>query len=285
MVALPLDHPDRKVRVTNENGRRVVTWNGERGLPGRTEGKGGCDFRRCKETEVAYMFNVLEACGVEAIAFAKARSGDVESQRVFTGRFAAAALARFGFSDDGDGPVFVVAATPVRGEWDLARLCAVAAADVTGGSVCDDLELVAGVKAPPRTVDRHHRGAFLHNSSKLKDGASLAAFAGRRLVAVAATLQSGATLDSAVAVLRRELGDQEPEVDRLALVRLVGIRYPRSCSGELAGDVQDARAPASDTKRATCRASRAAQRRERLIMREGSFTQLSLHHPAPFDDS
>ncbi|KAH8059496.1 hypothetical protein JL721_9229 [Aureococcus anophagefferens] len=92
MAALPLDHPNRKVRVTNENGRRVVTWNGERGLPGRTEGNGGCDFRRCSETEVAYLFNVLEARGVEAIAFAKARSGDAESQRVFTDRFAAAAF-------------------------------------------------------------------------------------------------------------------------------------------------------------------------------------------------
>mgnify|MGYP003309130422 CR=1 FL=1 len=55
MAALPLDHPGRKVRVTNENGRRVVTWNGAGELPGRTEGKGGCDFRRCKETEVAYL--------------------------------------------------------------------------------------------------------------------------------------------------------------------------------------------------------------------------------------
>ena len=245
-AATGLDDPDRRVPAwQDETGAWHVTWGANKGRSAdrkRAESNAPLTLRTSTALQLRYGANVLQRRGLEGVAWVRAKQGDPASLAWVADLACKFAVAEYGDGSDGPGPVFAAAPTPAAGEFDVARHVVERVAAATRGSVFSGLGLRPGATAPSWKATSAERRAILKGSVVVEEGATLGEVAGRRVVALAATLTSGATLTQSMAALSALL-PQHPhplQAEGFALFRLVDIHYAHSCSGQLPGRVQDA---------------------------------------------
>ena len=266
--ATGLDDPGRRVPAwQDETGAWHVTWGANKDADRkRAESNAPLSLRTSTALQLRYGANVLQRRGLEGVAWARAKQGDAASLEWVTDLACKFAVVEYGDGSDGPGPVFAAAPTPAPGEFDVARHVVERVAAATRGSVFSGLSLRAGATAPSWKATSAERRAILKGSVVVEEGASLGDVAGRRVVALAATLTSGATLTESMAALSALLPQQPHplQAEGFALFRLVDIHYAHSCSGQLPGRVQDAH----EARVRVFRAARVARSAARELSRE-----------------
>ena len=266
--ATGLDDPGRRVPAWQDaTGAWHVTWGADKGADRkRAESNGPMSLRTSTALQLQYGANVLPRRGLEGVAWVRAKQGDAASLEWVTNLACNIAVVEYGDGSDGPGPVFAAAPTPATGEFDVARHVVERVAAATRGSVFSGLGLRPGATAPSWKATSAERRAILKGSVVVEEGATLGEVAGRRVVALAATLTSGATLTQSMAALSALL-PQHPhplQAEGFALFRLVDIHYAHSCSGQLPGRVQDAH----EARVRVFRAARVARSAARELSRE-----------------